>query len=79
MSKMCVSNYTLCFIGKIYFCFTALQIYELFPRVTVLWAKIFTVGGKIMAFARKLAEWQADIWLFFVIQQSQTAIAIVCH
>ena len=23
MSKMCVSNYTLCFIGKIYFCFTA--------------------------------------------------------
>ena len=26
-----------------------------------------------------LAEWQADIWLFFVIQQSQTANAIVCH
>ena len=23
MSKMCVLNYTLCFIGKIYFCFTA--------------------------------------------------------
>ena len=32
-----------------------------------------------MAFARKLAEWQADIWLFFVIQQSQTANAIKCH
>ena len=32
-----------------------------------------------MAFARKLAEWQADIWLFFVIQQSQTAIVIKCH
>ena len=32
MSKMCVSNYTLCFIGNTIFSFIVVQIYKLFNK-----------------------------------------------
>ena len=44
MSKMYVSNYTLCFIGKIYF--ITLQSYKLFSIVADIFSKIFIFAAE---------------------------------
>ena len=52
MSKMCVSNYTLCFIGKIYFCFTATT------NLEIIFESCKVVGRNKWHSLPMVAEWQ---------------------
>ena len=65
MSKMCVSNYTRCFIGKFFFVYSTTNLEIIFERCKVVgrnkWHSFPMVAEwQRMAFARKLAEWQAE-------------------